>query len=673
MEIIAGSLLAALLILTVAHTLFSTSGNSMFISAEVLRSLVIICIALISIIIALAFVISRYILSPIRKLSKSVQNINIEKPSLDIDASLRRARGEIGDLVASFTCMIEDLATYQQKARENASKLGQELYISEQRENKLQEQKDASEEMNKALQKIWTCETDEELVHIFLGMAEELTNSKFGFVIEVNDAGDFGVVGCDNLQLGVTHRPHCFRFGNLTHVPVCIAQNGLLNDGKSLIIDLSLSNSDNAGASASRSAITSFLGVPLEHEGKIIGMIGLANEEPGYDLSHQVAIEALSADFVEILIRKHAETSIMEKGLRYSSLIEATTPVVWSTDAEERLVALRVPWDVYTGQTGEDQSDWGWLQAIHPEDREKVMEIWTQADIDREVDEPVGQIWCDATGQYHSFIMGSTPRHSGRSIADTNVGKLTGGLAQKAEALARSNAELEQFAYVASHDLQEPLRKIQAFTNRLVSKHKQALDEQGNDYLDRVQNAAHRMQTLINDLLTFSRVTTKAQPFISVDLAKVAQGVVSDLEVRIERTNGRVEVGDLPTINADPLQMRQLLQNLIANGLKFHKEDESPVVKLYAKSVNGTCQIFVQDDGIGFDEKYLDRIFTIFQRLHGRLEYEGTGIGLAVCRKIVERHGGSITAKGAPGHGATFIATLPTHQPKGDSHNENNE
>jgi light-regulated signal transduction histidine kinase (bacteriophytochrome) len=235
--------------------------------------------------------------------------------------------------------------------------------------------------------------------------------------------------------------------------------------------------------------------------------------------------------------------------------------------------------------------------------------------------------------------------------------------------LARSNAELEQFAYVASHDLQEPLRKIQAFGDRLKSKYGEALGERGGEYLQRMQNAAKRMQTLINDLLVFSRVTTKGQPFIPVDLAQVAREVVSDLDVCIERVGGHVELGDLPNTHADPLQMRQLLQNLISNGLKFHKEG-TPTVKVYGQLLDGMCRLTVEDNGIGFDEKYLDRIFTIFQRLHGRSEYEGTGVGLAICRKIVERHGGTIAAKSAPGQGATFIVTLPVKQPKENKHYE---
>jgi signal transduction histidine kinase len=245
-----------------------------------------------------------------------------------------------------------------------------------------------------------------------------------------------------------------------------------------------------------------------------------------------------------------------------------------------------------------------------------------------------------------------------------------------AERLERSNRELEEFAYVASHDLQEPLRKVHAFGDRLQARYGQVLGEQGSDYLERMQKAADRMQALIDSLLTYSRVTTRAQPFVVVDLAQVTREVLSDLEVRIEQVGGCVEVGDLPTIDADPTQMRQLLQNLIGNALKFHRPDEPPVVKVFAKLLDsrqqdmgddcmgdGMCQVIVHDNGIGFDEKYLDRIFQVFQRLHGRGEYEGTGIGLATCRKIVNRHRGSITARSAPGVGAMFIVTLPTEQP----------
>jgi PAS domain S-box-containing protein len=238
--------------------------------------------------------------------------------------------------------------------------------------------------------------------------------------------------------------------------------------------------------------------------------------------------------------------------------------------------------------------------------------------------------------------------------------------------LERSNRELQEFASVASHDLQEPLRKIQAFGDRLRTRCGETLGEQGRTYLERMHHAAGRMSSLITDLLAFARVTARAQPFVPVDVGVVVREVLSDLEERVQQTGARVEVGALPSLEADPLQMRQLVQNLLSNALKFHRPSEPPVVKVQARLQEGGTgdrgplwQLAVEDNGIGFDEQYLDRIFNVFQRLHGRDEYDGTGMGLAICRKIVERHAGTITAHSRPGHGATFLVTLPGRQPGG--------
>jgi signal transduction histidine kinase len=235
--------------------------------------------------------------------------------------------------------------------------------------------------------------------------------------------------------------------------------------------------------------------------------------------------------------------------------------------------------------------------------------------------------------------------------------------------LSRSNEELQQFAYVASHDLQEPLRKIRAFGDRLESVCEGSLHEKGADYLARMQNAARRMSELIEDLLTLSRVATQGRPFEPVDMNQVVRDVLGDLELRIQETGAQVDVDDLPQVDADPVQMRQLLQNLVTNGLKFRREGEAPVVHIAGKVVTGPggeeeLELSVADNGIGFDEQFAERIFGVFQRLHGRGDYPGTGIGLAVCRKIAERHRGTITASSPPGEGATFTVRLPVSQPE---------
>ena len=227
------------------------------------------------------------------------------------------------------------------------------------------------------------------------------------------------------------------------------------------------------------------------------------------------------------------------------------------------------------------------------------------------------------------------------------------------ENLTRSNKELENFAYVASHDLQEPLRKIQAFSDRLMSKYLDVIDDHGKEYITRMHQSAERMQVLINDLLAFSRLTTQVRSFETIDLNMVFKNVLNDLEINIEKTGAKIETGRLPVIEGDEIQMSQLFLNLLSNSLKFRFPDRPPVIKINAVENRKFYQITVTDNGIGFDEKYLERIFVIFQRLHNRSEFEGTGIGLAMCKKIVERHNGSITASSKPDMGATFIIELP--------------
>jgi len=247
-------------------------------------------------------------------------------------------------------------------------------------------------------------------------------------------------------------------------------------------------------------------------------------------------------------------------------------------------------------------------------------------------------------------------------------------LQQMAAELKRSNRELEDFAAIASHDLRAPLQKVKSFADVLDEEYQPCLDPEGRDVLQRLRRSIQRMQRLVDDLLQLARVRASGLPFTRVDLAQVAREVVSDLEPILKTIGGRVEIGELPVIDADPTQMQQLLQNLVGNGLKFQRKGEVPVIRIEADVFEDTlpgnrrgeplCQLRVCDNGIGFENKYAQRIFRAFERLHGQQEYEGSGIGLAVCAKIVERHGGSITANSAPGEGATFLVTLPVrHSP----------
>lgn len=236
------------------------------------------------------------------------------------------------------------------------------------------------------------------------------------------------------------------------------------------------------------------------------------------------------------------------------------------------------------------------------------------------------------------------------------------------EKLKQSNEELERFASVAAHDLQEPLRKIQAFGDRLAANASEHLDDKDQIYIERMRDAATRMRGLIDDLLQLSRVTSQARPYEMVDLSEVVSRVADDLEDQINDTGAVLETGQLPVVWADPTQMHSLFQNLVSNALKFQPADNRPLVRVIEAQgpgfeQNGRTHIAVEDNGVGFDPEYGERIFRIFERLNGRSDYSGTGIGLAVCKKIVSRHDGTITAEGKPGEGAVFTVSLPTHPP----------
>ena len=258
-----------------------------------------------------------------------------------------------------------------------------------------------------------------------------------------------------------------------------------------------------------------------------------------------------------------------------------------------------------------------------------------------------------------------------RAINETleaRVRERTGELSRLNKELTKRNQELQHFAYIASHDLQEPLRKITAFAGLTLEDYGELLDDQGRYYLERMENAARRMAQLLRDLLQYSRVITHGQPFQPVDLQVLVAESVSDLDLSAAEAEADIKVSNLPTIEADPGQIQRLLRNLLTNALKFHRPGVPPRIEITAEvesygALPDVCRIEVRDNGLGFEEKFSERIFMPFERLHARGKYEGTGMGLAVCRRIAERHGGSIVARSQPGEGSSFIVRLPVRQP----------
>lgn len=235
-------------------------------------------------------------------------------------------------------------------------------------------------------------------------------------------------------------------------------------------------------------------------------------------------------------------------------------------------------------------------------------------------------------------------------------------LKARTEELARSNRELEQFAYVASHDLQEPLRMVASYTQLLARRYKDKLDDDANEFIAFAVDGATRMQVLINDLLKLSRVGTRGKPFVDLSGDKILDAALSNLELAIKDAGAQISRDPMPKILGDETQLIQLLQNLVGNAIKFRKPDQLPAVRIGATRIGKAWQFSVQDNGIGISPEYFERIFIIFQRLHAKTDYPGTGIGLALCKKIVERHGGRIWVESRPGEGTTFHFTVPDRE-----------
>ena len=390
------------------------------------------------------------------------------------------------------------------------------------------------------------------------------------------------------------------------------------------------------------------------------------------DISHYKKIEARE-DIVLGILRD------AEKTVQFGTWI-------WYLDSQqvEWSEGLYVMLEYSPDQASQNPAEYGrYMEHVHPDDLERVVAN-TPSSIG--ANEPVEIEYRIRTlsGKVKN-VMSRSIYHPGNNIYPakltgcvvdiTSIKKIRGELVDMVQELNRSNTDLEQFAYVASHDLQEPLRKIVSFGERLEKRGKDLLDEETGMYLDRILNAARRMQNMISNLLEFSRLTRTQQNFEPTDLNLIAGGVMSDLEITTRQKNALIDIGELPTIEAIPSQMTQLFQNILSNSLKFTDDAVQPVIRVTAKSLDADEQVdyglpsrrpyirlTFSDNGIGFDDQDSTRIFTLFQRLRGRSEYEGTGIGLSVCKKVVENHSGLILASGKPKQGANFTILLPTSQ-----------
>ncbi len=363
----------------------------------------------------------------------------------------------------------------------------------------------------------------------------------------------------------------------------------------------------------------------------------------------------------------------------FRSFLDAAEVGMWVSDRNGRIKFFNKSWLNYTGRTLEEELSHEWTgEEVHADDWDTCKQIYSENFNNvLSFDHEYRMLRYD--GEYrwvHEYVK---PYYEERDIHTGYVGTCIDITEHKqiillADELVEKSKDLEQFAYIASHDLQEPLRKIESFGELIKSRFSDDVPEKAKDYINRMQKSASRMRLLINDLLTFSRVSSRGKSFVKIDLKKETEGIIHDLEIMLKETKGIVTVDNLGEIEADPSQIRQLLLNIIGNGIKYHRKDELPVVTISSclenvpdvlrpksKSIE-MLELKICDNGIGFDEKYKDKIFEPFQRLHGRNEFEGTGIGLAICKKIVERHQGNIDVSSKEGLGSEFIIQLPIKQ-----------
>lgn len=400
-------------------------------------------------------------------------------------------------------------------------------------------------------------------------------------------------------------------------------------------------------------------------------------------------ISGIKMTLIDVTEKVETRKKIEESEKKFRSLTESIPQLIWETDEKGNALFTSGKWLEYTGIVPAGEAEW--KAMIHPDDFEQNTKTWSHSLATGEVYKTdVRVLRKDGTYRWHSVIGEPVLNKDNKIIKwvgaftdiqtekaftqelEKQVTARTKELEQKNVELEQMNKELQSFAYISSHDLQEPLRKIQTFATQIIEKESENLSDSGKDKFQRMQNAAQRMQTLINDLLSYSRTNIQERKFEKVNLSKIIDEVKEDLKEELEQKDALIESNETCDVNIIPFQFRQLLYNLASNSLKFSNPDVRPVIQIKSEFAKGEdlsndtlskeanyCHISISDNGIGFEPQYSKKIFEVFQRLHGKLEYTGTGIGLAIVKKIVENHNGTITATGEKNKGATFDIYIP--------------
>jgi PAS domain S-box-containing protein len=450
------------------------------------------------------------------------------------------------------------------------------------------------------------------------------------------------------------------------------------------IADIAKDETFSRGALALKAGLVTAFALPILVGDRTIGALEFFSShrfEP--DEWTQNLGMSVGSQIGEFMARKHAERELRESEARFRSLTELSSDWYWEQDEYYRFTAFSpgmienagISPDMFLGSTrwdarivGMSPADWASHKAMLDSRRPFHDLEYGRVDADGKVRylSTSGHPVFDESGRFIGY------RGVGRDITERKTAEAAlqaahEDLERKARELARSNAELEQFAYVASHDLQEPLRMISSYTQLLERRYAGKLDDDAREFMQFIVGGAARMKQLIEDLLAYSRVGTRTRPLQVLSMQGVFDRAVSNLRAAIEASGAVVTAGDLPSVLGDEVQLVQLLQNLVGNAIKF-RGDQPPRIHVDAVESDADWHFRVRDNGIGIEPAYFDRIFMVFQRLHTRDEYDGTGIGLAICNKVVDRHGGRLWVESTPGAGSTFLFTLPRKERTEDAH-----
>ena len=505
--------------------------------------------------------------------------------------------------------------------------------------------------------------TKEQLGEKCLAIAEEITQSRFGFIGEINENGlediavsNPGWEACIKLYPdGHRKPPGNFKIHGL--------YGKVIREGKSFFTNDPAGHSESIGLPKGHPPLESFLGVPLVYNEKVSGIIAVGNRPGGYTVEQQDVLESIAPAIAESLIRKHTEESLRKSEERFKAIASSTPDHILVQSSNLQYEVIINP---QMGLTEKDMLGKTDFDFLAKEDAEKLIKIKKQV---LETGKPIHMEvpLLNSKGQREFFNGSYVPRFDAHGLVDGLIGYFQNvterihseeQLKLSSEDLKRSNDDLELFAFTASHDLREPLRAINGFIELLRKVYGHKLDEKGLEYIQYAIESTKRMDDLLTGLLNYSRIQTQGKPFMPVSLKDALDNVIANLKRSIDETQAIITNDKLPTVNADESQLILLFQNLISNAIKFHGS-QKPQIHIGCKKQKDFWQFSVLDNGIGIDKQYFDRIFMIFQRLHTRDKYPGYGIGLSICKRIVERHGGKIWLDSKLDRGSTFYFTIP--------------